>query len=356
MKIGIDAYYLNKPKTSMGIFQYNILINILNNYNDIEFHIFTDSYPDEFKKYKNVIFHISDFNIVKRNIYIKKILKKLDIDVFFATFNLIPLLSKKSFKIVLQNHDWSHGVLSEELSNKISGFIYKYLHKYSCIRADLNISNSKFTAGETKKYSGKDSMVIYHDADPFYKNANSKSIKPNLYIPEKYLLYVGRVFPKYKNIKSLLISYNKIIKNNDIKIIIVHSDDYRKDDYNFITENKLRIIDLKSLNMENVKYLYEHAFLTVYPSLYEGFGSPIIEAQSSGSPVLTTTYGPMPEVAGKGAIYFDGSSNDLYNKIMYIIKNENIRNDLIENGYKNSLRFSWHNTAEETMKVILNGR
>jgi glycosyltransferase involved in cell wall biosynthesis len=207
---------------------------------------------------------------------------------------------------------------------------------------------------ETKKYSGMDSIVIYHDADPFYKNVNSKAIKPDLDIPDNYLLYVGRVFPVYKNIKTLLISYNKVIKNRDINLIMVHSDNYRKDDYNFILKNKLKIIDLKSLNRENVKYLYEHAFLTIYPSLYEGFGFPIIEAQSSGSPVLTTTYGPMPEVAGNGAIYFDGSSNDLYNKIIYIIKNEDTRKDLIEKGYKNSLRFSWHNTAMETMKVILN--
>lgn len=353
MKIGIDAYYLNKPKTSMGIFQYNILRNIIN-YKDMEFHIFTDSYFDEFKKYKNVIFHISDFNIIKRNLYIKKILKNLDIDVFVATFNIIPLLSKKSFRIVLQNHDWSHGVLSDDIKNKITGNMYKYLHKHSCIKADLNIANSQFTATETEKYSGRDSIIIYHDADPFYKDTNAKSIKPDLDIPDKYLLYVGRVFPKYKNIITVLNAYKKIVNNNDIKFIIVHSDEYRKDDYNFILKNKLRIIDLKSLNRENVKYLYEHAFLTVYPSLYEGFGYPLIEAQSSGSPVLTSTYGPMPEVAGNGAIYFDGSSYDLYNKMTYVIKNDNIRKDLIEKGYKNSLRFSWQDTAQETMKVILN--
>jgi len=354
MKIGMDAYYLNKPKTSMGIFQFNILKNIIKR-NDLELYIFTDAIPEDFKDYNNAHFFTSNSNIIKRNIYMRKILNKISINVFYATFNIIPVLPNKKYKIVLQNHDWSHGIYSEGLTEKLGGDFYKFLHKYSCIKSNINISNSQFTAKETKKYSNKDSIVIYHDADPFYKDRASKTIRPDLNIPEKYILYVGRVYPKYKNIRSLLYAYNKVKKNADnLGLIIVHSDNFRGNDMEYISKNNLNIIDLKSLSKKNVKYLYEHAFVTIYPSLYEGFGSPIIEAQSSGSPMIISSYGPMPEVGGNASIYFDGTYSDLHNKIIYVLENPDIRQNLIEMGYKNIKRFNWNDTAGKTLEVILN--
>lgn len=353
MKIGIDAYYLTKANTSMGIFQDNILKNIINR-SDLEFYIFTDSYTTKFTEYNNIHFYFSNFNIIKRNLYMKKILDQIKIDVFYASFNIIPLLSKKNFRIVLQNHDWSHGIYSENLKEKISGNFYKYLHKSSATKANINIANSEFTAKETKKYANRDSIVIYHDSDPFYKDRNSKSIQPNFDLPKKYILYVGRVFPKYKNITSILYAYNNIKKNNkNISLIIVHSDNFRKEDYYYLRENKLDIINFKSLCRANVKFLYENAFITLYPSLYEGFGYSIVEGQSAGSPMLVSSFGPIPEVAGDSAIYFDGTPSDLYSKLSYIINHPEMRDELIKKGYNNVLRFNWRNTAKRTLEVLV---
>ena len=121
MKIGIDAYYLNRRKSSLGIFQYNLLKNVLNINNNIEFIIFTDNKPQDFEDYNNVSFCISKSNIIQRNYYMKKILKNIKIDKFYATFNIIPLIAKKKFQIILQNHDWAHGVYPSSLTEYISG-------------------------------------------------------------------------------------------------------------------------------------------------------------------------------------------------------------------------------------------
>ncbi|MGC8622313.1 MAG: glycosyltransferase family 4 protein, partial [Caldisphaera sp.] len=307
----------------------------------------------EIKGYDNVIIYQTSSDIVRRNLYMEKELNKIKIDAFFATFNLIPLLARKNFKIILQNHDWSHGNFAENIMEKISGKVYKSLHIMSCKHSDINISNSLFTQEETNKYCGKNSKVIYHDADPFYKSAASISIKPKI---EKdlgsYILYVGRVYPKYKNISSILKAYYKIKKESNLKLISVHTDNYRKEDYKFILDNGLDIIDLKFLPKENVKYLYEHAKITIYPSLYEGFGFPILEAQSSGSPVIATKLGPMPEVGGDAALYFDGSANDLYSKVQELITDESARSSLIKKGYLNTKRFSWYKTSYEIFKLI----
>jgi len=356
MKVAIDAYYLNRGKTSMGIFQYNLLKNILKLNDNTEFIIFTDNKPHDFQDYNNVSFYISKSNIIQRNYYMKKVLKNIKIDKFYATFNIIPFLAKKKFQIILQNHDWAHGIYSSNLTEYISGNFYKRIHKYSAKVADINISNSKFTSEQTKFYSGKNSVVIYHDADPFYKNIDIKGIKPNIDVPEYFLLYVGRVFPKYKNINSILYAYNKIKKeNNKINLIMVHTDKYRNEDYIYIKNNNLNIIDLNGLNIQNVKYLYKKALFTIYPSLYEGFGSPILEAQNSGSPLIVSNKGPLPEVAGNAALYFDGSWNDLYKQIIKNINNQDLREDLIKKGFENARRFSWEYAAKQTLEVILHG-
>ncbi|MEM5782648.1 MAG: glycosyltransferase family 1 protein [Candidatus Aenigmatarchaeota archaeon] len=254
----------------------------------------------------------------------------------------------------MQNHDWSHGIFSESLRQYISGNIYSLMHKHSCKSADINLSNSKFTAKETKKFCGKESIVIYQDCDPFYKDKNSISQRVNLNIHfEDYILYVGRIYPKYKNISSILYAYNKIHNvYKDLKLILVHTDNYRSDDYKFIKANKLNVIDLKGLPKENVKFLYENALATIYPSLYEGFGFPIVEAQASRSPLIISDKGPMPEVAADSALYFDGSSDDLLEKIQILISDKEKRETLREKGYKNAMRFNWKDTSEKIFKVI----
>ena len=356
MKVAIDAYYLNKEKTSMGIFQYNLLKNMVKMNNNIEYIVFTDTQPHDFLGYSNVSFYSSKSNIIQRNYYIRKILKNIKIDKFYATFNIIPFLSKKKFQIILQNHDWAHGIYPSSLTEYISGNFYKRIHTYSAKVADINISNSHFTSEQTKFYSGKNSIVIYHDADPFYKNTDIEGIRPTINVPEYFMLYVGRVFPKYKNIRSILYAYNKIKKENEkIKLIIVHTDNYRNEDYAYIKNNNLNVINLNGLDIQNVKYLYKKALFTIYPSLYEGFGSPILEAQNSGSPLIVSNKGPMLEVAGSGALYFDGSWDDLYKQIDKNINNQNLRQDLIKKGFENARKYSWEYTAKQTLEVILYG-
>lgn len=271
-----------------------------------------------------------------------------------ATFNISPFLTHK-YEIFLVSHDWSHGVKEEGRLINLSGTIYQRMHILSVRRAKINIANSQFTASETLKFTDMQASVVYHDCDPFYKTKGQfKDGRGVIPTDGDYILYVGRVRPAYKNIHSLLETFNHLRKEKkELKLVIVSSDDFTPYDSEFIRKNKINLIHLKKIVKEEVRELYMNAWVTVYPSIYEGFGSPLLEAQASGSPLIATHCGPIPEVAGNGAIYFDGSSLHLLQKLEEM--DANIRNDLIRKGKENVNRFSWKQTAQEIKYLISQG-
>ena len=110
------------------------------------------------------------------------------------------------------------------------------------------------------------------------------------------------------------------------------------------------------INEIEKQYLYENCKIFAYPSLYEGFGLPILEAMNNGALVLTSNNSSMPEVGGDAAIYIDNPENymEIANKIKDILKlSDEERNNYIEKAYKKVREFDWNKCAEETLKVLI---
>jgi glycosyltransferase involved in cell wall biosynthesis len=102
------------------------------------------------------------------------------------------------------------------------------------------------------------------------------------------------------------------------------------------------------------KSLLKNADMFVFPSFYEGFGIPILEAQASGIPVVTSDVSSMPEVAGKGALFIDPDSPTQIAEAIYkIISEPAVRNNLIASGQENLKNFSWEKCARETLNAII---
>lgn len=353
----MDAYYLGRPNSSVGIFQRNMIAQFSKNGGIDELHILTNAEPDNDLRYVNCYYHISRGPFIQKGLYMAKLEDTIRPDIVFYTFNLIPPMDGLSrTRKVLQNHDWSHGQFATEMGEKIRGHIYQILHKRSSLSANLNLANSQFTSEETLKYTGKNCSVIYHDADPIYKSRVPSETENQIHRKLKqfnYIIYAGRVGPIYKNMRSLLLAFKNISnKFKNLKLVIVHSDTFNSDDEDLIRKLGSSVISIRNVSKLELKYLYKNSACMVYPSLYEGFGSPILEAQNSGTPVIAYDRKPMTEVGGEGAVYFNGRISSLMEKIEIFIEDSTARKNTIIKGFNNAKRFDWKATAEKTFEAF----
>ncbi|MFH1611879.1 MAG: glycosyltransferase family 1 protein [bacterium] len=174
---------------------------------------------------------------------------------------------------------------------------------------------------------------------------------------EIYLLYVGNAYP-HKNLERLILSFDKLSGDYpDLKLVLVGELDYfykRLQEYvsgfNPKTTNNIIFTDLVSDNELN--NLYKNASLYVFPSEYEGFGLPPLEAMSCGLPVVSSNASCLPEILGNSAIYFNPVSvDDMVDKIKKVFNNRAIRKDLIEKGYQQIKKYNWQKMTKAIRRI-----
>ena len=228
----------------------------------------------------------------------------------------------------------------------------KNIKKKSLDLVDHSICISKNTQNELVDYYNikKDNTSVVYLASKFKYNKNE--LKNNSRDP--YLLFVGERFG-YKNFENFIksVSRSKLLKNK-IKIICFGILPF--------TKKELDLFSSENLNLENIifvsgddnllKDLYLNSVALVYPSLYEGFGLPIIEAMSLGCPVACSNSSSMTEVGGDGVNYFNPNDIDsMTHSIEEVVFSSEKRNVLIKNGFLQNDKFNWNRCASETLKV-----
>jgi len=238
----------------------------------------------------------------------------------------------------------------------------KIIHQYqknSAIRNSKRIiCVSENTKSDLLKFHPEISeskvSVIYNGVDQTYKILSTDSISNinNLipFQPGAYILYVGDRKSKYKNFRTAVESCSLV----NFPLVIIGGGTLTKSERKFL-ESKLgtnNFISFIGLNNETLNLLYNCAFCLLYPSLYEGFGIPIIEAQKAGCPVICCNCSSIPEVAGKGAMLLDDINTLSIIKAINILNSDkSIREKLISEGIKNSNRFSWDTCYLQTKQV-----
>lgn len=171
--------------------------------------------------------------------------------------------------------------------------------------------------------------------------------------PERYILFVGgRNF--YKNFNNTVSAFYELTKNDDkLFLVCAGGGKFIKREIHLFDELKLsdKIIH-KPADDRSLAALYSNAILFIFPSLYEGFGIPALEAMNCDCPLALSNVSSLPEVGGNAALYFDPNDPvDISNQISKIIYDENLRSQLIEKGKERRKEFSWHKTAIETKKL-----
>ncbi|MGX6445628.1 glycosyltransferase family 4 protein [Neobacillus sp. K501] len=271
-------------------------------------------------------------------------------DGFLLNFcNTAPILKKMQTVII---HDAA--VFSVPNAYSITFRIwYKFLFSILFRKLKIIITDSHFSKRELVKHlkvEDEKISIISLGKDHFSQlNANNEVVsKYNLIQP--YFFAVSSLHPN-KNFKVILQAIELL--DIDTFEIVIAGGANPKIFHNSINMDQDKVKYLGYVSDEDLKGLYKNAFAFIFPSIYEGFGLPPIEAMDSGCPVIASTYASIPEVCGEAAIYFDPKDpSDLADKMIQLLSNENLHSDLKRRGLDHSNKYTWDLSLQKLLEVL----
>lgn len=289
---------------------------------------------------------IKFYNFINK-IYSSHILKKNDYTIFHPTYYdpyFLGLLDDKPF--VLTIHDMIHEKYSECFEDKIAEQKRVLAEKADRIIAVSH--NTKKDIIDILKIPSEKIDVVYHGV----------SIKPDkeesVQLPEDCILYVGARKPAYKNFNFLLKAFASYIKyETDVNLFCIGGGEFESIEKEYIESlNLTKKVFQMNLTDNQMAIAYKNAVCFVYPSLYEGFGIPILEAFTCCCPVLLANRSSFPEVAKDGALYFDpGNESELIDLLLRVRRDNQIRREIVNKGEKISRDYTWKKSSLETINV-----
>ena len=274
-----------------------------------------------------------------------------DYDIFHPTYYnpyFLKHLNNKPFVVTI--HDTIHE-LHPEIRNRIDRTIEN--RKSLLNVAKLIIADSFNTKKDLMNIYGiaNEKIEVIHLAASINKKMSLK--KDKLLLPEKYILYVGnRDF--YKNFVNLVLAVEQMLKEHkDLYLVTAGGGNFTNEERDFFESKKLQDkILLRNADDASLATLYTNALAFVFPTLYEGFGIPALEAMNCDCPVIMSNTSSLPEVGGDAAIYFDPNNlDDMREKIMTVIFNEELRIELIKKVAVQRNKFSFEKTALQTKTI-----
>ena len=294
----------------------------------------------------------------------KSIVKDLisnKVEIYHGLSNELPIgIEKTSIKTVVTIHDLIF-MRYPHLFKDIDRKIYHKKFKSACERADKIIAVSKQTKKDIIDYffiSEKKIQVVYQGCNQIFKNTISKKNKNHTVekynLPKNYLLYVGTIEER-KNLLTLLEALTEIPNQN--LVIIGEGKSYKTKCLKFIDQNKLanRVLFLSELSVEEMGIIYQSAEIMIYPSLFEGFGIPILEALFSKTPVITSKGSCFSETAGPYSRYIDPLLSSNIREAIFEIQNSNeLKNNMIEKGLEYAQKFTDDKIAKNLMDIYTN--
>jgi glycosyltransferase involved in cell wall biosynthesis len=362
MKIGVIIGQLNPSLTGIGNYTYN-LIKELNKLDADKDFLYLINYEHNrfFTNLKEVTIN-NPFKVLKTYAWYPFLVIKLrdhDLDVIHNP-SQVPTFLKFKQKYIITIHDLTPFITPKE-SKFGRPLIYKLFFPRTLKTADKIIADSNSTKQDLIRYFNipeEKIKVILLAADEKFKPLNNEEIDEfkqeyNLNFP--FILYVGTLEAR-KNILTLIRAFYKLKKKNiHYKLVITGKKGWKYKEI-FKTIDKLNlqndIIFTGYVPEEDLPALYKAADLFVYPSIYEGFGLPPLEAMACGTPVITSNTSSLPEVVGDAGIMVDPYDVDGLARAMYkALTNERLRKEMTKKGLERAKMFSWEKCARETLEV-----
>ena len=281
-------------------------------------------------------------------------------DVLFVPVRALPFFCTPK-KSVFTIHDLGYEVFPEAYSfwqRNYTRFVYQFAAKKAC----KIFVPSEFTKRELVRLCQTDSQKIIvtplgYNKEIFNTNKDkekNEEVLKKYGIKKPYLFYLGRK-EKKKNILGLIKAF-KILQNKLDKTIYLVLAGRAGTGYEEIKKEILQTKNIKEISYIETKdlpSLYQEAEIFVFPSFYEGFGLPLLEAMACGCPVVAARAGSLPEIGEEAVIYFNPDDiNDIAEKIEMVLTSQNLKDDLKRKGMEKVKDFSWEKCARETMKAL----
>jgi len=380
MHIGINGLFYSMPYTGIGQYTVNLvqeLSVLVSGKHKITVFINSTNRAEALPALPNVDYCTIDkknrandlVDILEFEFLLRKTSSRLKIDILHTPYLCSALLHGKSFKHIVTVHD-----VIPRVFTKYRGSLLRQLALWHAERnitkADLIITDSVHSQSDIHKFLGiaEDRInVIQIAADAvFEKNIDETKfdkIRELYSLPDGYIFYIGG-FDYRKNVKVLLEAYADARKKGIKEVLILGgkfnpsekqlkrglAEDISQIAYDLNIQNHIK--NLGPIPQDDLPYIYRMARLFVYPSLYEGFGLPLLEAMNCGTSVLASNSSSIPEIVDRDDLLFD--PNDyvkLSEKIQLILADDELRHSIGDWGLEKSKDFSWSKAAKQTFDL-----
>lgn len=354
---GISRYYtevfseLNKDKKAV--------IEIPISFSKNEYLKISSLYNNQQKRYSSLVNLMSKLGISTRKMTKKRnqkktieALKKQDFDLFIPTYYdpyFLEFIGDKPF--VLTVYDMIHELFPQYFSDGKEIVANKKLLMHKATKIIAVSQNTK-----------KDIIKIYPDIDAskieviYHGNSIKVNDNKTISLPENYILFVG-VRDNYKNFNFLLESIVDLFRADPtLELVCAGGGKFKKEELEFIRSLNLENrISQRNFNEDELGLFYKNAKCFVFPSMYEGFGIPVLESMACGCPIVLTNNSSFPEVAGEAGIFYElDNKTDLKTKIESVLHNENLREEYSQKGLKQVQKFNWEDASQRCYDLYSN--
>lgn len=371
MRIAIDCRWITTDTGGIRHYTLNLIkhlaaVDITNEYNLI---YDDENTKKEILKYAGKPPNLSFLNFtplpfsLRSQFFLPSLLNRISADLFHSPNFMMPLMSMKCKKIICV-HDLIPYLFPEfcEKSLKIKIYpVFKTLMRMVINHADVIIAPSMNTRKDILKTFGTHGSkieIIYLGADECFKNLADNTrineIRKKYNITKKAVLYVGRQDPS-KNIINLVKAFESVRRETPCQLVISGKKDNRyPGPYELAEKSPYRedIIFTGFIPHGELPALYRACDIFAFPTLYEGFGLPPLEAMTCGVPVITSNVSSLPEIMDDAAVMIDPRSvKEISSAIKKLLIDNDFRLKMSNKGLEQAKKFSWETTAIETLKV-----
>ncbi len=292
---------------------------------------------------------------------VPKAIREIKADVVFSTKFSVPLAGKARSMLVLHGSEW---YVHPEFYSKLDILYNRIMFPVYCRKASAISSVSKTSADDIVKLVkiAPEKIHVIHSAisdhfRPVHEANELSRCRTRYNLPDRYILFVGKIYPG-KNFGNIVRAFKQVKERGHDDLKLVSVGDMRWDyqpEIELVRKLGLEndIVFTGWVDQEDLPAIYSLAALFLFPSFYEGFGIPILEAMACECPVVTAGTGACPEIAGPAALFADPvEPDDIANKVLNVLEDGELRSRLVQLGTRRASEFSWDRAAEQTLEVF----